>query len=158
MEEQKTIVTKEGKEELEKEYQRLLHEEREKVIDDLKAARSQGDLSENADYDAARDQQARVEARIRELEHMLNNLEIIDETKSKGKKRVVTPGSTVVLLTLDENEEETYTIVGTVQADPLNGLISNESPLAQAVINHKVNETVTVNIQHPYRVKILEIK
>ena len=158
MEEQKTIVTREGKEELEKEYQRLLHEEREKVIDDLKAARSQGDLSENADYDAARDQQARVEARIRELEYMLNNLEIIDDSKSKGKKRTVTPGSTVVLLSLDENETETYTIVGTVQADPLNGLISNESPLAQAVINHKVNDTVTVNIAHPYRVKILEIK
>ena len=158
MEEKKTVVTKEGKEELQREYEHLLHVEREQVIEELKAARSQGDLSENADYDAARDHQARVEARIKELDYMLSNLEIIDDSKPKGRKREVGNGSTVVLRFMDDDSEETYKIVGTVEADPLNGKISNESPLARALEGHKANDVVNVMVQHPYKVKILEIK
>ncbi len=156
-EKKKTVVTEEGKKALEEEYDHLVHVERAAVIEELKAARAQGDLSENADYDAARDHQARVEARIKELDYMLENLEIISDSKTKGKK-VVKLGSVVTILTLDENEKETYSIVGTVEADPINGKLSNETPLAKALLDRKVGETVTVNVQHMYKVKILEIK
>ena len=158
MEENKTVVTREGHEELRKEYEYLVHTEREQVIEELKAARSQGDLSENADYDAARDHQGRVEARIRELEAMLANLEIIDNTKKPRGSRTVRLGSTVTIEALDEHTTDTYTIVGTVEADPINGKISNEAPLAVALLDRKLGETVTVFVQHPYKVKILEIK
>ncbi len=160
MEEVKTtVVTRQGKEELEKEYDYLLHVERDQVIEELKAARSQGDLSENADYDAARDHQARVESRIKELDRMLANLEIIDDSKpARGKNRVVRLGSTVTIETLDEHEIETYTIVGTVEADPLNGKLSNEAPLALALLDRKVGETVTVFVDHPYKVEIKEVQ
>jgi len=158
MEEVKTVVTKEGKEELQKEYDHLVHEERDLVIEELKAARAQGDLSENADYDAARDHQARVEARIKDLEYMLANLEIIGETKGKsGKGKNVVLGSKVVIETLDEHTTDEYTIVGTVEADPINGKLSNEAPLAIALLGHKVGETVTVFVSHPYKVKIKEV-
>lgn len=157
MKEQKTVVTKEGRDELQKEYEYLLHTEREQVIEELKAARSQGDLSENADYDAARDHQARVEARIKELDYMLSNLEIIDDTKSKGRNRTVRLGSTVEIESLDEHVVDKYTIVGTVESDPLNGKLSNEAPLAVALLDHKINDVVTVFVQHPYKVKILNI-
>lgn len=156
-EKKKTVVTEEGRKALQEEYDHLVHVERALVIEELKAARAQGDLSENADYDAARDHQARVEARIKELDYMLENIEIISDSKSKGKK-VVKLGSTVKILTLDENEEETYSIVGTVEADPINGKLSNETPLAKALLDRKAGEVVTVNVQHMYKVKILEIK
>ncbi len=217
MEENKTVVTLKGRYELDKENDYLVRYERDTVIEELKAARAQGDLSENADYDAARDHQARVEARIRDLEVMLANLEIVatdsvsdyEETlkkelqelenpeaalaelpseeakaryqtyinyrlpkvkkmlaevadlastsKSKGKK-IVKLGSVVTIETLDEHQIETYTIVGTVEADPLNGKLSNETPLAKALLDHKVNDTVTVNVQHLYKVQIKSIK
>jgi len=159
METVKTVVTREGKEELEKEYEYLVHTEREIVAEELKAARSQGDLSENADYDAARDHQGRVEARIRELDAMLTNIEIIEEEpKAKGKNKVVKLGSTIIIEALDIHETQEYSIVGTVEADPLNGKLSNESPLAVAVLDHKVGDTVTVFVAHPYKVTIKDIK
>ena len=158
MEEQKIVVTEQGRLDLQEEYDRLVHVERDQVIEELKAARAQGDLSENADYDAARDHQARVEARIKELDYMLSNLEVIDQnTKSKGKK-VVRLGSVVTIETQDEHELETYKIVGTVEADPINGMLSNETPLAIALLDHKVNDVVTVFVQTPYKVQIKEIK
>lgn len=156
MEENKVVVTKEGKEELQKEYDYLVQVERAKVIEDLKAARAQGDLSENADYDAARDRQGKVEARIKELDYMLNNLEIIKDTKSKTK--TVKLGSTVTIETMDEHSVDTYTIVGTVEADPFNAKISNETPLAIALLDQKVGDIVTVNVAKLYKVKILEIQ
>ena len=98
--------------------------------------RAQGDLSENADYDAAREHQAQVEARIRDLEAMIAKAEIIEGDK-KTKKKAVTLGSTVTILDMDSNEEETYTIVGSIEADPLNGKLSNITPLAVALMDHK---------------------
>ncbi len=155
MESQKTVVTKEGLEKLQKEYDYLVHVEREQVIEELRAARALGDLSENADYDAARDHQARVEDRIKQLEAMLLNVEIIPDKKIKSRVGI---GSTVTIRFLDTEEEETYTIVGTVEADPLNGKLSNETPLAIAIMDHKTNDKVMVLVNPPYEVKIVDIK
>lgn len=157
---EKIYVTKEGYQDLVNELENMIHVVRQEVIHELQEARAQGDLSENADYDAARDHQARVEARIRDLESMIANAEIIEE-EEEGKKRskkTVKLGSTVKILDLEANEEETYTIVGPVEADPLNGMLSNLTPLAMAILDAKVGDTVTVTqIEEPYKVKIVEI-
>ncbi len=161
-EEKKVLVTREGYNELLQEQENLIHVVRQDVIRELQEARAQGDLSENADYDAARDRQARVEARIRDLEAMLANIEIIDEETANTKKKTgktVKLGSTVKILDLDSNEEETYTIVGSVESDPLQGKLSNITPLAMAILDSKVGDVVTVTqIEEPYEVKILELK
>lgn len=150
---EKVYVTQEGLEELKREHEHLIHVVRQDVIEDLKAARAQGDLSENADYDAARDRQAQVEARIKQLEIMLKNVEIIEE----GNGKLVKLGSTVTILELDTNEKSTYTIVGSVEADPLNGKLSNVTPLAMAILDKRVGTTVEVQVDEPYKVKIVEI-
>ena len=156
MADDKIYVTQEGLEELKKEQENLIHVVRQEVIEDLKAARAQGDLSENAAYDAARDRQAQVEARIRELEVMLNNIEIIDD--KQGSVRVAKIGSTVKIEELDTHQIDEFTIVGSVEADPLNGKLSNVTPLAEAILEHKVGQTVEVLVDEPYQVKILEIR
>ena len=159
-EDKKELVTKEGYNELLQEQENLIHVVRQDVIRELQEARAQGDLSENADYDAARDRQARVEARIRDLEAMLANVEIIDDEAVSRKKnsKTVKLGSTVKILDLESNEEETYTIVGSVESDPLQGKLSNITPLAAAIIDSKVGDVVTVNqVEEPYDVKILEL-
>ena len=152
--EEKFYVTEEGLADLKKELETLIHVTREEVIEELKAARAQGDLSENADYDAARDHQAKVEARIKEVEYQIKNAEIISDTRSK---KIVKIGSTVELLELDTKNKLTYKIVGSVEADPVNGLLSNVTPLALAIIDRKVDEVVTVEVEPSYEVKILKI-
>ena len=156
MKDNKVYLTDEGFLELEEELNELKNVKRPEVIKALKEARALGDLSENADYDAARDRQAKVEARIADLEVMLANYELIDTSKTKSK--VVRIGSTVTLLFMDINKEFEYSIVGTTEADPLNGKLSNETPLAEAIIDHKVGQTVTVNVDKPYDVKIVAVK
>lgn len=155
MADDKFYVTEEGLKELKSEYDDLVHNVRNEVIEDLKAARAQGDLSENADYDAARDKQARVEARIKELEYMIKNASIISEKKGVKSVRL---GSTVTILELDTNTKSTFTIVGSVEADPLHGKLSNESPLAAAILEKKVDSISTVDVDQPYQVKIVEIR
>jgi transcription elongation factor GreA len=160
---EKVYVTQQGYEDLLKEYETLVHVTRKDVIEELQAARAQGDLSENADYDAARDRQARIEGRIREVETMLNNIEIIDDKKSS---KVIRIGSTFTMCELVKNSKgklvdgdtERFTIVGSVEADPLNGKLSNVSPLAQAILDRKEGDVATVNIDQPYEVKILSIE
>ncbi len=153
---EKVYVTKEGLADLQNELNNLVTNVRQEVIEDLQAARAMGDLSENADYDTARDRQAKVEARIRELEAMLQNVEIINE--SKGNSRFIKLGSTFTILDLSTDTEETYTIVGSVEADPLNGKLSNVTPLAMALLEHKVGEIVEIEVNEPYKVKVLAIK
>ena len=153
--EEKFYVTEDGLKELKEEYDNLVHVVRNEVIEDLKAARAQGDLSENADYDAARDKQAQVESRIKELEYMIKNAAIISERKGTKYVRL---GSTVTIQEMDTKHKQTYTIVGSVEADPLNGKLSNETPLARAILEQKVDSIVTVEVDNPYKVKILEIK
>ena len=152
---EKFYVTEEGLKEIKEEYENLVHVVRNEVIEDLKAARAQGDLSENADYDAARDKQAQVEARIKELEHMIRNAEVISENRGTSYVRL---GSTVTVEPMDTHEKITFTIVGTVAADPLNGKVSNATPLAEAILEKKVGTVVTVEVDEPYDVKIVEIK
>lgn len=151
--EEKFYVTEEGLNDLKEELDTLVHVTREEVIEELKAARAQGDLSENADYDAARDHQAQVESRIKELEHLIKNAELISEKKSN----FVRIGSTVDIQELDTKNKITYKIVGSVEADPLNGFLSNVTPLAVAIMDHRVNDVVTVMVDQPYDVKILKI-
>ena len=155
MAQEKVRVTQEGFDELRKEQEHLIHVVRKEVIEDLQAARAQGDLSENADYDAARDRQARVEARIRELENIFNNIEIIDV---QGGSRVVKLGAQVTIRSRD-GFEETYTIVSSVEADPLNGKLSNVTPLAVALMDRMVSdEEIEVEIEPREYVRIIDIK
>ena len=152
----KFLLTKEGKEKLEAEYQHYVEVLRPNVIRELSEARAQGDLSENADYDAAKKRQSEIEGRIAELEAMLQNYEIINsDNKNKG---LIKLGSKVKILDLSENEEAEYTIVGTVEADPFNGKISYESLLATSIIGAKVGDRITVKTQEPYEVEILFIE
>lgn len=151
------LLTKEGFEKLKEEKDNLILVERPKVIEEIAFARSQGDLSENADYTAAREKQAHLEARIKEIDTMLLHAKIIDESELLNTNTVKL-GSTVTVLDMDDNEESKYTIVGTFETDPLHGKISNESPLAKAIIDHGVNEIVTVGVAQPYDVKILKIE
>ena len=155
---EKVLVTQQGLNELLKEQEHLIHVVRKEIIQDLQNARAQGDLSENADYDAARDRQARVEARIQELEIMLNNIELIDDKKKGSKSKLVKLGATVKILDLEDEIEEEYVIVGSVESDPLKGRLSNVTPLAEAILDCKVGDIVTVSVDEPYQVKILEIK
>ena len=148
-------VTEQGLKDLQDEYNTLVHVTREEVKAELKEARSLGDLSENADYDAARDKQAQVENRIAELEEMLKNYEIIS---TKGNSKTVRIGSTVQLQFQDTKEEAVYSIVGRTEADPLNGKISNETALAQAILDKRVGQTVEVNCKKPYEVTIISVK
>ena len=152
----KIELTKEGAEKLEKELRHLIDIDRPEVIESLQAARSQGDLSENADYDAARNRQAEIEGRIKEIENILANVKIISEktTKSKG----VVLGSKVTIKDLSDDTVETYTIVGTVEANPLKGLISNVSPLGRAVVDKNVGDVVSVHANKEYKVEILKIE
>lgn len=156
MEENKVLLTLSGIEKLKKEREDLINIERPRVIEELQAARAQGDLSENADYDAARDKQAALESRIKEIDNMLQHAEIINEDDTDIA--IVKPGTTVTLLDLADNVEETFTIVGSFETDPANGKISNESPLAKAIMGHSVTEIVTVAVEDPYEVKILKIE
>lgn len=152
-EEVKHLLTEEGLKKTQEEYDHLVHVVREEVKRELAEARSLGDLSENADYDAARDKQSQVESRIVELEEILQHHTIIEAGTSKSK--TITVGSTVTLEFMDTGEKGTYSIVGSTEADPLHGKLSNETPLAKAILDHKVGDTVTVNVKTPYEVRIL---
>ena len=138
---EKFQLTKEGVSKLEAEYRHLLDVERPAITRELVEARALGDLSENADYDAAREGQARIEARIKEIEVILNNYELI---KEKVSTKTVQIGCTVRIKMIDFDEEDKYEIVGVIEADPLENKISNESPLAKAILGHKIGEVVEV--------------
>lgn len=133
------MLTADGYLALEQELNMLKTEKRPEVIKSLKEARALGDLSENSDYDAARNEQAQLEARIKELEYKLEHCTIA-ENESDGS---VCVGSTVTI-TYDDGETEEYKIVGSLEADPFNNKISNESPIGKAIIGHKKGENVEV--------------
>lgn len=155
MSNEKIELTKEGEAKLREEYRHLIDVVRPEVLEELKAARAQGDLSENADYDAARNKQGEVESRIKELENILANAVIIKE-KTKATKSV-SLGSKVEIKDLSDNTTATYSIVGTIEANPVNGLISNVSPLGKALIGKKVGDIVVVHVAREYQVEILKI-
>ncbi len=153
------ILTVEGKEQLEKEYRQLLDVARPEVIEQLQAARAMGDLSENADYDAARNKQAEIEGRIQEIEYILNNAKIVDNNK---KAKTINISSIIRYKELDTNAEVTVKIVSSIESDPVkdpnNLKISNECALGKALIGKKVGDIVSVKAVKPYQIEILEIK
>lgn len=152
---EKVYLTAEGLLELEEELAHLKDVRRPEVIKALKDARALGDLSENADYDAARDEQAQIEGRILELEKLLEKAHVI-EKKSTNE---VSLGVTVKVEYIDDDDEmEEYRIVGSKEADPSNNKISNESPLAKAIMGHKKNDICSVESPNgKYNVKIVDI-
>ena len=151
----KVYLTNEGFLEIEEELNHLKEVKRPEIIKALKDARALGDLSENADYDAARDEQAKVEGRIAELEKLLEVAELI-EKEDTGK---VGLGATVKIMYEDDPENvEEYRIVGSKEADPSNNKISNESPLAKAILGAKAGDDCIVESPNGnYNVKVLEI-
>jgi len=157
MDKNKTLLTEQGYQELKDELDYLINVRRPENIKAIKDARSLGDLSENADYDAARNEQAELEGRIKQLEKLLENVEIIDSLNQDTD--TVNVGNTVTIKYMDEDDVEEYQIVGSQEADPFACKISNESPIAVAVLNHKVGDVV--NVESPngvYQVKITSIK
>jgi len=147
-------ITEEGLIDLKKELEHLKLEKRPEVIELLKEARALGDLSENAEYDAARTTQSEVENRIIELEQMIEKAQIIKDIASDK----VSIGNKVKIEYVGDNEIETYSIVGTSEADPFENKISNESPIAKSILGLKVGETATVLCDAGnYDVKVLEI-
>lgn len=155
MAEEKVYLTSEGFLEIEEELNHLKNERRPEIINALKDARALGDLSENADYDAARDEQAKVEGRILELEKIMEKATIIESSKD-GK---VGLGSTVTIYYIDDDEEEEYMIVGSKEADPSENKVSNESPLAKAIIGAREGDVRSVESPNgKYDVKIVKVK
>ncbi len=149
------FLTKEGLEEVKAELEDLKTNVRPEVISQIKEARAQGDLSENAEYHAARDRQGHVEARIKELEYIVDNATIIEE----GKKDKVSIGSTVEIKYIDDDETEVYSIVGSTEADPFENKISNESPIAIGIMGKKKGEKVTIESPNgSYDIEIVSIK
>lgn len=135
-------MTREGFEELEAELDHLKLVKRAEIVERIKVARSYGDLSENSEYEAAKDEQAFVEGRIATVETMIRNAEIVDN--AGVKRNEVALGKTVTFVELGEKDEETYKIVGSAEADPFNGKISNESPIAAALIGKKTGDEVVI--------------
>ena len=138
----KQMYTKQGYQDLVDELKYLKLTRREEIKEQIAVARGFGDLSENAEYDEARNEQAKVEARIQELEALIENAEIIDETNMDV--RSISLGSVVKLYDEDFDEEITYSIVGSNQADPLEKKISDQSPIGRALMGKKAGDTVTV--------------
>ena len=148
-------LTQEGLDELKNELDNLINVKRPENIQAIKEARALGDLSENAEYDAARNEQAQIEGRIKQLEKMIENASIITDVSNDK----VSIGNTVSIKYVDDDEEDEYKIVGSQEADPFEIRISNESPIAQALFDHKVGDIVTVNSPNgSYQVEITEIK
>ncbi|MDE6024266.1 MAG: transcription elongation factor GreA [Lachnospiraceae bacterium] len=157
MAEKKNMLTYEGLKKLEEELQDLKVNKRQEVAQKIKEAREQGDLSENAEYDAAKDEQRDIESRIEEIEKILKNAEVIDEDDFDHE--TVNFSSEVVLHDIDMDEVVTYKIVGSTEANIMQGKISNESPLGMALMKKKIGETVTVEAPDGnYDYKILDIK
>jgi transcription elongation factor GreA len=162
MADKETILTAEGLAKLEAELDNLVTVKRVANSERIKVAISYGDISENSEYDDAKNEQAFIEGRILELKQMISTATIIDE-KGNKKKGVVGLGSTVIIEDLDpeddEDKKQEYAIVGTTEADPFEGKISNESPIGAAILGKKVGSTVTVRTpsgDHKY--KILKVK
>lgn len=138
----KNILTYEGLKALEDELHELKVNRRREVAQKIKEAREQGDLSENAEYDAAKEEQRDIELRIEEIDKILKNAEVVDD--NDGDSSVINVGCTVTIKDLEFNEEMEYKIVGSTEADSLKGKISNESPVGKALIGAQKGETVEV--------------
>lgn len=148
------FMTESGLEEIKKELDYLKLEKRPEVITALQEARALGDLSENAEYDAARNEQAQVEAKIKELEVLIENAKIIEKVRTD----IVQIGTKVKIEYVEDKDIDEYTIVGSKESDLFSNKISNESPIAKAIIGKKIGDVVSVDSPNgKYDVKIIEI-
>ena len=155
--EEKKLITYEGLRDLEEELQDLKVNRRREIADKIKVAREQGDLSENAEYDAAKDEQRDIEARIEEIEGILKSVEVVDEDEIDAKK--VSIGSRVKIRDLETKEDMEITIVGPTEASSLEGRIANDSPIGAALMGKERNNKVTVETPGGEIVyKILSVK
>lgn len=154
-ERKKVFLTQEGYDEIKEELDYLINTKRPENIVAIKEARALGDLSENADYDAARNEQAEIEARIKKLEAIVENVQIIEEVSTD----TVGLGNTVKISYVDDEDDlDEYKIVGSQEADPFESKISNESPIAKALLGHKKNDVVEVESPNgSYEIKIIDI-
>lgn len=154
--EKETLLTQEGYQKLKDELEFLKTTKRTEIADRIRVARGFGDLSENAEYDSAKEDQAQMEERIYTIEQQLKNSKIIED--NEGDESVVQLGSTVKILDIEFDDEMTFTIVGTVESNPKKNKISNESPLGESLIGSKEGDTV--NVESPsglVEYKVLEI-
>jgi len=158
-EKKEVVLTKEGLENLKKEYRHLIDVERPNVIEDLKNARAMGDLSENADYDAARNKQADVEGKIKEIEALLASAKVIDIKKNDKTAGI---GKTIDLEVVGTEKKLVICIVSSEEADALSNpekmKISNSSIVGNCLNGHKIGDIVTIKVAKPYDVKILDVK
>lgn len=153
----KNILTYAGLQELEKELEDLKLVKRKEVAQKIKEAREQGDLSENAEYDAAKDEQRDIEARIEEIEKILKNVEVVAEDDVDDKK--INVGCHIKIHDFEYDEDLEFSIVGSTQTNSLQGKISNESPLGQALIGHEIGDVVEVEMGDTVsKYEILDIK
>lgn len=153
-----TKLTEEGLKKLQDELKTLKNEGRAEIAEKIKVARGYGDLSENSEYDEAKNEQAKIEARIVEIEAMLKNVEIIKVESVRGKAKTVVIGVKVKVLDLEYGDECEYCVVGSTEADPRNGKISDESPVGKALLGKKVGEEVIVDAPDgEFKLKIVEI-
>lgn len=156
MEAKKNLMTREGLDKLEAELQDLKVVRRREIAEKIKEAREQGDLSENAEYDAAKDEQRDIEARIEQLEEILKNAEVVDS--DEGDEDKINIGSRVRILDIEDDEELEYKIVGSTETDSLNGKISNESPVGRALLGAVAGQVVSVETEAgTFDYKVLEI-
>ncbi|MGI6204432.1 MAG: transcription elongation factor GreA [Anaerovoracaceae bacterium] len=150
-------LTREGYEKIKAEYEELVSKTRAEIAEKLKEARAFGDLSENAEYDAAKNEQAEVEARIVRLETMMREAKIIE--KSAAGRTIVNVGNKVTVKNAETGDESVYEIVGATESDPFNGRISNKSPIGKGLIGHRVGDNVSIDIPDGYiRLEILKIE
>lgn len=150
-------MTEEGRDKLKAELEDLKVNQRPKVVDRIKIARSYGDLSENSEYESAKDEQSMLESRITTIEHMLQYAQIIDSNATD--KDEISVGKSVTFKELPDEEPETYKIVGAAEADPMSGKISNDSPIAKGLLGHRLNEEVIIKIPAgDMQVKILKVE
>lgn len=153
----KNILTYAGLQALETELEDLKVNKRKEVAQKIKEAREQGDLSENAEYDAAKDEQRDIEARIEEIEKILKNVEVVAEDDVDDKK--INVGCHIVIHDFEYDEDLEFSIVGSTQTNSLKGMISNESPLGRALIGHEIGDEVEVDMGDVVsKYKVLEIK
>ena len=156
MEEKGILISQEGFEKLEKELDYLRTTKRAEIAEKIKVALGFGDLSENSEYESAKDEQAMVESRIAQIENMLQYAEIIDN--EDVDKDEVSMGRTITIQELPDEEPEEYQIVGESESDPFNGKISNESPMAKGLLGHKVGEVVEVEVPNgTIKLKIVKV-
>ncbi|MBQ3223388.1 MAG: transcription elongation factor GreA [Clostridia bacterium] len=153
----RVVLTPEGKRKLEEELQELKGVKRKEIADEIRTARGFGDLSENAEYDEAKNAQARMETRVRQIEEMLRDCIVVDESSRPAD--TVTVGRAVRVFDMEYEEEDTYTVVGSTEADPSKLFVSSESPIGSALIGKRVGEIADVLTPGGViKLKVLEIK